>query len=199
LVDIVDNTGVSDVVFSQKSLYPSESGCGAHAPGVDEHEVVEALKDFMVVVLHHSELVEHLPSRGGSPHTSEIRRGNTSSLHVPVFALSPVVVVLLTDDSDSVVDHSDLVIDLGDDCCVGDMSGLDNMQHLVKNRPFLGKAHFTFPNSVQNGLSIVIVEALTTDVFTLDEFAIEGTNVDLEGSSSHPDILDVMFVYRFRS
>jgi hypothetical protein len=66
--------GICDVVFSQKSLYPSVGGSHGHALGVDEHKVVKGLKDLMVVVLHHSELEEHLPGAGGSPHSSKIRR-----------------------------------------------------------------------------------------------------------------------------
>jgi hypothetical protein len=78
---------IGDVVFSQESLYPSEGVTSRHTFGVDEHEVMEALKDFVVVVLHQSEFVEHLPGGRGFPHASEIRDGNTSSLHVPIFTL----------------------------------------------------------------------------------------------------------------
>lgn len=71
-VDVVNNSGVGDSVLPQESLNPSEGRSLGHASGVDEHEVVERLQDLVVVVLHESELVEHLPGGRSSPHASEV-------------------------------------------------------------------------------------------------------------------------------
>jgi hypothetical protein len=123
-------------------------------------------------------------------------------VHVPVLALFSVLLVQLLSfmnlDSDSVVDNSDLPMDHGDDGCVGDMSSLHNVQYFVKQGPFDGIADSHSPNSLQDGLDIVIVIVPTTDVFTVDKLAIESTDVELEGSSTNSEILDMMSVYLFR-